>query len=94
MSRKLAYIWDYDIDEDKLKDILSGKVTIGRLNKAWAVVRLFEYAPYQEVVRLLGYRGIVERWPEIRCRIRSHSRIRGFDFLVERLKNKYPEKII
>ena len=93
MSHKLAYIWDYDIDEEKLKEILSGKVTMTRLDKRWAIVRLFEYAPYQEIVRLLGYRGIVEHWPEARCRIRSNSRKRGFDFLVEWLKNKHPEKI-
>lgn len=30
MSKKLAYIWDYDIDEAKLKEILAGKLTIGR----------------------------------------------------------------
>ncbi|MCC6544822.1 MAG: hypothetical protein IT392_10030 [Nitrospirae bacterium] len=93
MSHKLSFIWDYDIDEDKLRDILSGKVTTGKLDKRWALLRLFEYAPYKEIVRLLGYREIVEQWPEVRNRIRSQSRKRGFDFLVERLKNKYPEKI-
>lgn len=93
MSHKLAYIWDYDIDEDKLKDILTGKITMGRLDRRWAVLRLLEYAPYKEIVRLLGYRGIVDQWPEMRSRIRSQSRKRGFDFLVERLKNKFPEKI-
>ena len=93
MSHKLAYIWDYDIDEDKLRDILSGKITMANLDKRWAIVRLFEYAPFQEIVRLLGYREIVKQWPEMRSRIRSQSRKRGFDFLVERLKNKFPEKI-
>lgn len=93
MSHKLSYIWDYDIDEDKLRDILSGKIAMGRLDKRWALVRLFEYAPYPEIVRLLGYRGIVEQWPESRNHIRSQSRKRGFDFLVERLKKKFPEKI-
>lgn len=93
MSHKLAYIWDYDIDEDKLRDILAGKITIANLDKRWAIVRLLEYAPFHEIVRLLGYREIVEQWPEMRSRIRSQSRKRGFDFLVERLKNKFPEKI-
>lgn len=93
MTARVAYIWDYDIAEEKFKDILSGKVAIGKLNQEWATLRLFEYAPYQEIVRLLGYRGIVERWPSLRGRVRSQGRKRGFDFLVEWLKNKHPEKL-
>lgn len=88
-----AYMWDYDIDEGKLNDILSGKVVMGRLDKNWAVLRLLEYAPYSEIVRLLGYREIVDQWPHIRDRIRSQSRKRGFDFLVKWLKEKHPEKL-
>ncbi len=94
MTRTLAYIWDYDIDEDKLKEILSGKVTIARLDRRWAIVRLFEYAPYKEVVRLLGYKVIVDEWPEARRHVRSDSRKRGFDFLIEWLKKRHPEKIL
>ncbi len=93
MTSRVAYIWDYDIAEDKFRDILSGKVAIGKLNQEWATLRLFEYAPYQEIVRLLGYRGIVERWPGLRGRVRSQGRKRGFDFLVEWIKNKHPEKL-
>lgn len=66
MLAKLPYIWDYDIDEDTLKDILSGKVSLGYLDKKWATIRIFEYAPYHEIVRLIGYREIVNRWPEIK----------------------------
>jgi hypothetical protein len=93
MATKVAYIWDYDIDEEKFKDILSGKLTIGRLDKEWATLRLFEYAPYKEIVRLLDYRGIVERWPGLKGRIRSQGRKRGFDFLVEWLKTRHPERL-
>lgn len=92
-TTKLAYIWDYDIDEGKLKDILSGKVVMGRLDKNWAVLRLLEYAPYPEIVRFLGYKGIVDQWPHLRERIRSQSRKRGFDFLVKWLEEKHPEKL-
>jgi len=52
-----------------------------------------EYAPYHEIVRLLGYKEIVEQWPGLRENIRSQARKRGFDFLVEWLKKKHPEKI-
>jgi len=38
MATKVAYIWDYDIDEEKFKDILSGKLTIGKLDKEWATL--------------------------------------------------------
>lgn len=93
MSAKLPYIWDYDIDEDKLRDILSGKVSLGHLDRKWALIRIFEYAPYQEIIRLLGYRGVVNNWPEIREHIRSKGRKRGFDFLVVWLKTHHPEKI-
>lgn len=93
MSTRLAYIWDYDIDEDKLKGILSGETTMGKLDKRWATLRLLEYAPYHEVVRLLGFREIVEQWPGLRESIRSQSRKRGFDFLVEWIKTKHPEML-
>ncbi len=92
-TTKLAYIWDYDIDEGKLKDILSGKIVMGRLDKNWAVLRLLEYAPYPEIVKFLGYREIVDQWPHLRERIRSQSRKRGFDFLVKWLEEKHPEKL-
>lgn len=90
---KPAYIWDYDVDEKKFKEILSGRATIGHLDRRWATIRLFEYAPYAEIVRLLGYPGIVEAWPGVRENIRSQSRKRGFDFLMEWLIKHYPGKI-
>lgn len=61
MFAKIPYIWDYDIDEDKLKNILSGKLLIGHIDKKRAVIRLLEYAPYHEIIRLIGYRGIIAR---------------------------------
>lgn len=93
MAAKLSYVWDYDIDEEKFKQILSGKLVIGHLDKKWAIVRLLEYAPYQEIIRLMGYKRIVEEWPGVRNYIRSKSRKRGFDFLVEWIRDKHPEKI-
>lgn len=52
-SRRLPYIWDYDLDEQQLRQLLDGTLTLGRLNQWWAAVRLLEYAPYGEIVRLL-----------------------------------------
>lgn len=90
---RLVYLWDYDIDEDRLKDILAGTLVIGRLDRKWAVRRILEYAPYSDIVKLLGYRGIIEQWPELRESIRAKSRQRGFDFLVVWLMARHPEKL-
>lgn len=91
MSSRLPYIWDYDIDEPKLREMLSGRLVLGRLDRDWAVLRLFEYAPYSEIVRLLGFKEIVECWPRVGKKIRSRSRKRGFDFLVEWLPKNHSE---
>ncbi len=91
MSGRLPYVWDYDIDESTFQAILAGNTALGRLVQEWAVVRLLEYAPYKEIVRTLGFARIVQWWPSVRGRIRSQSRKRGFDFLVEWLPAKHPE---
>jgi hypothetical protein len=88
---RLPYVWDYDLDEVEFRAILSGRMTQGRLDKDWAAVRLLEYAPYQEIIRLLGFAEIVRSWPRWRSRIRSRSRQRGFDFLVDWLPKHHPE---
>jgi len=90
MSR-LSYLWDYDIDDATFQALLKGEKTLGRLDRDWAAVRLLEYAPYPEIVRLLGFRDLVQGWPRWRPRIRSDSRRRGFDFLAEWLPSKHPE---
>jgi hypothetical protein len=85
------YVWDYDIDEAEFREMLDGVLKIGRLDRDWAVVRLLENAPYEEIVRLLGFRSLVDGWPRWRSRVRSESRRRGFDFLVEWLPKRHPE---
>ncbi len=90
-GRKLPYVWDYDIDEARFQRLLAGELTVGRLDRDWAACRLLEYAPYEEIVRRLGFRSIVEGWPRWRRRIRSESRRRGFDFLVDWLPRHHPE---
>ena len=90
-DRRLPFVWDYDIDEDRFRGLLAGETVLGRLDRDWAAVRLIEYAPYREIVRLLGFRALVENWPRWRPRIRSESRKRGLDFLVEWLPRHHPE---
>jgi hypothetical protein len=91
VPRRPAYLWDYDIDEREFVDLLEGRVTKGRLDRDWAALRLIEHAPYREIVRLLGFRRLVEGWPRWRSRVRSESRRRGFDFLVSWLPLNHPE---
>lgn len=93
MSTRPTYLWDYDLNEAQFADLLSGRDTIGSLDQDWATLRVLEYAPYREIIRLLGYRGLAERWPHLRDRVRSPGRRRGFDFLVEWLKTHHPEKL-
>ncbi len=90
-TNRLPYVWDYDLDEQKLRQLLDGTLTLGRLNQRWAAVRLLEYAPYAEIVRLLGFRRLIEGWPSWRSSIRSESRKRGFDFLVSWLPEHRPD---
>jgi hypothetical protein len=94
MSNQTAYLWDYDISPADFQAILSGKLSIGRLGQDWAALRLLEYAPYPEIIRLLGYRRLIEGWPRWRERIRSESRKRGLDFLVVWLPEHHPERLV
>jgi hypothetical protein len=90
-ARRLPFVWDYDIDEDRFRGLLAGETALGRLDRDWAATRLIEYAPYREIVRFLGFRTLVTDWPRWRPRIRSESRKRGLDFLVEWLPLHHPE---
>ena len=91
MSARLPYVWDYDIDEAQFRELLDGKIVLGRLNQKWAAVRLIEYAPYREMIRLIGFRRLVQGWPEWRPHVRGERCKRGLDFLVDWLQSQHPE---
>lgn len=88
---RLPYVWDYDLDETDFRRLLAGEITLGRLDRTWAAVRLIEYAPYREIVRLLGFRELVKGWAGWRAHVRSEGRKRGLDFLVDWLPRHHPE---
>ncbi len=90
-TQRLPYVWDYDIDRNTFQEILDGRRAMGRLDRDWAARRLLEYAPYEEIIRLIGFKKLVENWPHWRGQIRSKGRVRGFDFLVKWLPEKHPE---
>ena len=91
LTQRQPYLWDYDLDTIQFQEILEGRRAVGRLNQDWAARRLLEYASYEEIVRLIGFKRLVENWPRWRGKIRSKSRVRGFDFLVKWLPEKHPE---
>ena len=90
-DRRLPFVWDYDIDEDQFRALLEGRETMGRLDRDWAATRLLEHASWKEIRRLMSLGDLVRGWSGWRERIRSSSRRRGFDFLVEWLPRHHPE---
>jgi hypothetical protein len=91
MKNRSPYVWDYNISDDDFQAMLAGELKLGRLGQDWAVIRLLEYAPYPEIIRLLGYSRLIDGWARWRKRVRSESRVRGFDFLVQWLPEHHPE---
>jgi hypothetical protein len=90
---RVWFLWDYEITSEQFDQLLGGTLTLGRLDRDWAAVRLLEYAPYREIVQRLGFRSLVQGWPRWRSRVRSESRKRGLDFLVEWLPKHHPERL-
>ncbi len=90
-TKRSPYVWDYDISDSQFRDILEGRLVLGRLNRDWAARRLLDYAPYEEIIRLIGFKQLVENWSRWRPGVRSKRRIRGLDFLVTWLPVKHPE---
>jgi len=89
---KPYWLWDSDLDESEFVAILSGQIAKGRLDRTWAAARLLDYAPYSDILRLLGPRDLAENWSQWRHRVRSASRRRGLDFLAGYLA-QHPEKL-
>jgi hypothetical protein len=90
---RLPYVWDYDIDEERFRALLEGRETLGRLDRAWAAVRLLEHATYPEILQMMSFRELIAGWPQWRGRLRSQSRRRAFDFLVDWLPRHHPELV-
>ena len=93
MPKKFYFLWDYDLSNQEFIDILEGRLERNRLDQDWALVRLFEYGKYEDIVQLLGFNKILIHWPRLRERIRAEGRKRGFDFLVEWLPEHHPELV-
>ena len=90
-QQRPIYLWDYNISGEQFQSLLDGSLTLGRLDRDWAVLRLIEYAPYEELIRLIGYRGLVEGWSRWRSRVRAQEEREGLDFVVQWVTNYHPE---
>lgn len=90
-NRRLPWVWDYDLEAADFEALVAGTRTIGPLDRTWAVLRLLEYAPWPDIVRILGYRALIEGWPAWQQRVRSETRRRGLDFVVGWLPRHHPE---
>ncbi len=73
--------------------LIAGELTLGRLDQTWAAVRLLEYAPYDEIRRLIGFSLLVKKWPDWRAHVRSRQRRDALDFLVDWLPRNHPELV-
>jgi len=91
MKTRAKFVWDYDLAQDEFDDILAGRRTRGRLDRNWAAVRVIEWAPYREMVRLIEFRALVDEWSRWRPRIRSEQQRRAIDFLGDWLPKHHPE---
>jgi len=60
-SARLSFASDYDIDEDRFRELLSEWLKIGRPDPAGD---LLHYALYSDIVRLVGYRALLSDWPD------------------------------
>lgn len=89
----MSQVWDYRITQAQFSDLLNGTLTLGRLNRDWAVIRLLDYGEYRDIVRLIGFRALAAGWPRWRLRVRSPSRRRGLDFLVQWLQAQHPDLV-
>ncbi|MCU0249866.1 MAG: hypothetical protein MUE61_06640 [Vicinamibacterales bacterium] len=90
---RLTFVWDYDIDEAAFRAILAGGAPIGRLDRDWAATRLLDYASYEQIREFLSIRALVRDWPTWRVRVRSVTRRRGLDFLVEWVTRHRPDLV-
>ena len=93
-SPRPPWVWDYNISWEEFYALLDGSLTLGRLDRDWAAVRLIEYASYEEMIRLIGYKGLVEGWPQWRPRVRAKEEQHGLDFVVNWLNQYHPDLLM
>jgi hypothetical protein len=84
-SEKYSWLWDVDMDSARFQRTLAGQERDGFFDQAWALVRLIDYAPYPDILRLMPRQAFVTLWPQIESHIRSATRREGMAFVREQL---------
>ena len=89
MQSRYPWLWDTDLDNEGFDALLDGRRAVEGRDDGWAMVRLIEYAPFNEIKRLLPREAFLRRWPELSPRVRSETRRKGMDYF-HRWLNEHP----
>jgi hypothetical protein len=81
MDPHFPWLWDTDMDNATFEAILRGDDSRPPHDSHWAMARLIEYAPYDEIRRLLPREKFLADWPAVTHRVRSRTRREGMDFV-------------
>ena len=82
------WLWDMDMDNGTFEDILRGRKEEPPYDFQWALLRLVEYAPYEDIKRLLPRDRFLTEWSGLAPRVRSQTRRRGMQFWYEWLRQR------
>lgn len=65
MTRRLPYFWDYKLTEKDLREILASR---DEIKKRWAVARLVESAPFDEIWDYISLKELQEVFPDLKLK--------------------------
>lgn len=60
---KPYFLWDYDLTDKKIRDILDGK---NEVEKIWIISRILTYARFEDVWKYLSIKDVVSIFPKLR----------------------------
>ena len=86
--KKYPWLWDADMDAKAFRAVLAGKRKEKGLDWKWAMARLIDYAPYEEIRKLLPKKLFLKRWKDVAPLVRSETRREGMSYLHDTLKAK------
>lgn len=65
MVRRLSYFWDYKLTAENLKNILASN---NEIKKRWAVARLVESAPLEDVWKYITLEELQKMFPYLKLK--------------------------
>jgi len=65
MTEYLPYFWDYKITKKDLKNILASG---NEIKRRWAMARLVESAPLEEIWEYIGLKDLRENFPYLKLK--------------------------